>query len=1238
MKKITILLCLLAGYLMPVFGQCTNETKYPNSTITANNLGILQVIATNQYTQEYAEITGLTVGGDYIFTCTSNATGDDKYITVRTANGDLVTHGPSPLSVDNIAFSDIQIHYNEDADCLTDNTNHTTTLFAVLACPLPTDVQPTVITTTGATFNWVQGAGETAWQVLVLAEGADAPTATTAGTPVTATPGYTTTVPLTPGTDYQFYIRSDCGTEFSPWGGPYDFTTLCLPTAAFTQNFETTDSGDMPVCWTALLDGEELSEYATVSVSSGSGVAGGKGLALYNSGSAPESNIMAISPNLSNLSAGTQRIKFAARADGTASVEVGTMSATNDAATFTMLETLELTTTYAEYVVDFTGYSGTDTFVAFRHAGTNTYTTISLDDVRWEVAPACADVTGIEVHTITTQSAGLFWVANGGETGWDVVYGPTTVTDPTTLTPISPAPAGSPGTTINGLTPNTSYNVWVRSACGGTIGNGAWIGPVVFTTACLPIGTFSENFDTTDEGELPGCWSALVTGETVSQFAYVYANDNQSVSGDNSVEIYNSSSGPDDTVMLVSPNLNTLSAGTHRLKFYATSNNGTLQIGTLNGNTDTATFTMLEEISVGNAWEQYTVNFTGYTGTDTYIGIRNSSGIYTSVYVDDVLWEVAPACADVTDIEINTITTATANVNWVANSGETGWDVVYGPATVTDPSTLTPISPAPTGSPIAALSGLTPNTSYNVWVRSVCGGTAGNGAWIGPVTFTTACVPVGVFSENFDMTAEGELPGCWSAVVSGETVSQYAYVQVNDYESVSGENSVEIYNSNSGEDDNVILVSPNLNTLSAGTHRLKFNAYVYNGGTVQVGTLDGNNESAAFTMLEEVIVGEDWAEYVVNFDGYTGTDTYIGIRNSSGTYTSVYVDDVRWELAPLCADVTDITINQIGTATADADWMAGGNEGGWQIVYGPATVTDPSNLTPSPVLTVATSPLSGLADNTAYNVWVRSVCGGANGNGAWIGPISFRTLCLAGSLPYMQDFENAVSPALPECLVGSNEGEGNDWATENNPGYGFTNRVASYSYNSDYAADAWLYTRGLALTAGTSYTISYKYGDNGNDSYTEKMEVKYGLSPDVAGMTLPLADHPEINTNTALTNTVTFTPPATGTYYFGFHAYSDANQYDIYLDNIAIDAALGNPDMLQGTFTYYPNPVKDVLKMSYTNAITNVIVYNMLGQAVITTAVNQTEASIDMSRLPAGNYIVKVSADTMTKTIKVIKD
>lgn len=1238
MKKITIFLCLLAGYLIPAYSQCTSEALYPFTPTVSNNSGVAQQISDCVYAGDYSVINGLTVGGDYKFTCTWNDdTSVHRYLTVKDADDNVIAHGISPLTVNDITASSIRLHYSLDADCGTENECSTATILTVLSCPLPLNAQLSAVTTTGASFTWTQGGSETAWQVLVLGENEDAPTSSTSGTPVLTTAAWTTTVPLAVGTGYKFYVRSDCGSEYSPWGGPYNFSTACNSVAAFTQSFETTALDEVPDCWTAILAG--ASSNAFIETGDFMGYQSTNSIQLANSDSAPTANIMLVSPPLSTMTTGTHRVKFNTVGYGDGEIEVGTVNSQAPNAIFTLKETVPVSNTYTEVVVDFSDYTGTDTYLAFRHPNTTDSNPVFLDNIRWELSPLCPDVTALTVDGVTTTSGSVSWTPGGAETQWDVVYAEQSVSDPTGLNPIVPAPTGTPAATIPGLTPNTAYNAWVRSVCGGTDGDGAWIGPISFRTACLAVNTISENFTSTPTGEMPDCWTAIFDGEDVSQYAYIEVSSGSGVEGGKGLRLYNNDSGSDSNIIAVMPNLGNLSAGTHRLKFMArTDGTSSLEVGTISSATNGTTFTSMESIDLTGTYAEYVVDFTGYTGTDTFIGLRYAGTItYTGINIDNVRWEVAPACADVTDIEIHTITTSSAEVFWVANGSESAWDVVYGPATATDPSALTPISPAPSVSPGASISGLSPNTSYNVWVRSACGGTIGDGAWIGPITFTTACLPVPAFAENFDTTNTDELPGCWSAILSGDTVSQYAYVETTSGSSVSGENSVEIYVSDSGEEDYVMLVSPNLSTLGAGTHRLKFQSYIYNGGTLEIGTLNGNTDTATFTVYEQITIGDEFDEYVVDFTNYTGTDTYIGIRNTTGPSSSAYLDDIKWEVMPLCADVDDIYVDGITTATANVNWEAGGSESGWQVAYGPVSTTDPATLTPSPVQPVTTYALPGLTDNTAYKVWVRSVCGGTEGNGAWIGPVTFTTLCVAGTVPYTENFETAVAPALAGCTTSINVGGGSDWITEEAPGFGFTNMTALYSFDSDNPADAWLFTRGLQLTAGESYKISYKYGNNSEDTYTEKMKVMYGLSADVAGMTIDLADHPEIIGAMAMTNEVTFTPPTTGTYYFGFHAYSDANQYDLYLDDIAVDAALGAPQAQTGVFTYYPNPVKDVLKLSYTNAITNVTVYNLLGQAVINTAMNQNEASIDMSRLPAGNYIVKVSADTMTKTIKVIK-
>lgn len=87
----------------------------------------------------------------------------------------------------------------------------------------------------------------------------------------------------------------------------------------------------------------------------------------------------------------------------------------------------------------------------------------------------------------------------------------------------------------------------------------------------------------------------------------------------------------------------------------------------------------------------------------------------------------------------------------------------------------------------------------------------------------------------------------------------------------------------------------------------------------------------------------------------------------------------------------------------------------------------------------------------------------------------------------------------------------------------------------------------------------------------------------------------------------------------------------------AYDASLSNPTFDSTAFKAYPNPVKDVLSLSYSQDMTNVSVFNLLGQQVINKELNASEAKVDMSNLSAGTYLVKVTVDNQVKTIKVVK-
>ncbi|MGK4566731.1 T9SS type A sorting domain-containing protein [Flavobacterium sp. 3HN19-14] len=88
----------------------------------------------------------------------------------------------------------------------------------------------------------------------------------------------------------------------------------------------------------------------------------------------------------------------------------------------------------------------------------------------------------------------------------------------------------------------------------------------------------------------------------------------------------------------------------------------------------------------------------------------------------------------------------------------------------------------------------------------------------------------------------------------------------------------------------------------------------------------------------------------------------------------------------------------------------------------------------------------------------------------------------------------------------------------------------------------------------------------------------------------------------------------------------------------AYDASLLGVSSFDGaTFKAYPNPVTNVLNLSYSKNISNVEIFNILGQQMTTKTINANQAQVDMSMLAAGTYLVKVTSDNQVKTIKVVK-
>ncbi|WP_430466910.1 T9SS type A sorting domain-containing protein [Winogradskyella ouciana] len=85
------------------------------------------------------------------------------------------------------------------------------------------------------------------------------------------------------------------------------------------------------------------------------------------------------------------------------------------------------------------------------------------------------------------------------------------------------------------------------------------------------------------------------------------------------------------------------------------------------------------------------------------------------------------------------------------------------------------------------------------------------------------------------------------------------------------------------------------------------------------------------------------------------------------------------------------------------------------------------------------------------------------------------------------------------------------------------------------------------------------------------------------------------------------------------------------------DATLSTPTFDDIPFSYYPNPVKNMLTLNSQQVISKVRVFNMLGQMVLTETPNAATRNLDMSRLDSGAYFVEVSVANTIKTVRVIK-
>ncbi|WP_290627531.1 M14 family metallopeptidase [Altibacter sp.] len=111
---------------------------------------------------------------------------------------------------------------------------------------------------------------------------------------------------------------------------------------------------------------------------------------------------------------------------------------------------------------------------------------------------------------------------------------------------------------------------------------------------------------------------------------------------------------------------------------------------------------------------------------------------------------------------------------------------------------------------------------------------------------------------------------------------------------------------------------------------------------------------------------------------------------------------------------------------------------------------------------------------------------------------------------------------------------------------------------------------------------------------------------------------------------------------FQFRSDNGLQQDGFYFDDLTIniveEGVLGLPNLSEEDFKIYPNPVQDILHITTNTVNYNVSVFSIQGQQVLQSEILSGSQSINYGYLASGIYVMKITSETGTHTLKIIKE
>jgi len=882
----------------------------------------------------------------------------------------------------------------------------------------PSCIEPINLSTvsrfaTEATLDWDDNNGASSWDIEYGENGFVQGTGTIVST--TSKPYRLTN--LTPSTDYGYYIRANCSVnDDSDWSLYNTFSTRCeAQDAGFNYGFEDS-SLYYNTCWSAI---GQISNGPN----NGGGPTPENYRRMYESITWPESII--ITPELIGLDA-TKRVKFwVNNEDGESGVIVGTMSNPEDASTFTTYSSISSSVLplneWKKIVVNFDTYTGSDKYIAIKLDVSSNYKYLGFDEFTYEDIPSCLEPNALTDITVLDRSIELQWTEQATATSWEIEYGPSgfNLGTGTVLN------TSSTTTLVSGLYPDTNYDFYVRSLCGGEFSQWSDIHSV--TTGCGPVEL--DYFQSFDQSVMANCWTtipAVSTGATNAEEVTASTTENYGNSGysarlqDYSLE---------NSLHLISPEFSDLNSTNNRIRFWMNSryNEADVIVGTMSDPANEETFTPFTTIyhtdMLYREWQQFTIDFSTYTGTDNHVAFKmvligDDSSIFDVVYIDQFEYSLNPSCIAPTNLEIVEMNNGNVILGWQENNSASSWEIEYGPkgfwqgdGTVIT-STTYPVT----------ISGLILDQEYDFYVRTICDA-SNTSDWSDKVSQEIGCGNSFETGYSYDFN-NSVLDSCWNAFEYPSNSSSASFAMVNyTYNGPSGY-SARLYSSTTFNDIGTMMVSPMFEDL-ATDKKIKFWISQYSGG-LSVGTMSDPNDYTTFHYLATIngaVSSGIWEERTVYLADYNGTDKYIAFRQQKSSYNSgdnSFIDDFSYLPSVNCDVPIDFTVNSVLDNSAEISWTGSGIESQWEIEYERVGV----NNSDASVL-VSSNPyvLSNLLEGTEYSVRVRAKCDDESLFSNWTEPIIFETSCLPESANYFESFEaeNELSPCWSKILLNVND-------------------------------------------------------------------------------------------------------------------------------------------------------------------------------------------------------------------------